>query len=375
MGYVIVGAMLLIYSGVCYYVGARFIGWVKLLAPVFPPWIFWALYALFCVGMIVAMTRRSGWMGYLSGIWGAILMYSFAVNILIDLVRQGSRLFQNGQAAFQNPSVFTGAFTLVVVAAVIAGGMINATIIKTARYDVAASGVTAEMDGMKIAVVSDMHLGVINGTNHTKRIVTAINETDADLVCIVGDIFDGEYDKAKELDEVEGVLRTIQSRYGVYAVFGNHDDNDPNGESAAFLKRCGITLLYNDVVTLDNGVVLVGRSDFLPIRPPGQQDRAELSELDWPNDSFVIVLDHQPQKEATTEARHANADLMISGHTHRGQLFPLGMLTARMYPNHYGILEHEGMTVAVTSGAATWGPPVRIGTDSEVMLLTLKKAE
>lgn len=368
---VMAGVMLLVYCAACYYIGARFFGWLRLLVPTLPALLFWIIYAVAALGMVFALTRREGWLAYVGGVWIAVFLYSFIINVAIDLVRLISRLFTGGAPAFANPTVLSGAMTLALVVAVIAGGMVNAQRIRTVYYDIPLSAEQQALDGMTVAVISDLHLGAINGYDHTKRVVDAVNAAAPDLVCIVGDVFDGDYSKAKELDEIEVLLRGIQSRYGVYAVLGNHDTNDPSSEGAAFLARAGVTLLYDSAMTLDNGVVLVGRADYAPISSAnGRQALVDIAH----DDGYVIVLDHQPQQAAADEAQAAGAQLMLSGHTHRGQIFPANLMTRLMYPTHYGVLDYGGLTMAVTSGAATWGPPLRVGTNSEVMVLTLRAA-
>lgn len=351
------------------YIGLRFSAWVRLLAPAFPEPLFWVVYALVAVVMPIALAQRRGRLAYAGGIWIAVFIYSLLANMAVDIVRQLSRLWNGGSPAFFNPTVSSGALTLVLVAAVILGGMLNAKTIRTRRYDIPLTRVTAQTDGLRVAVVSDLHLGTVNGCKHMKKLVDAVNTARPDVVCIVGDVFDGAYEKARELEQTEALFKTIKSRYGVYAVFGNHDDNDPNGPGAAFLRRAGITLLHNEAVRLENGVTLVGRADFSPIGK--KQSRKPLKAIAFDNDGPVIVLDHQPQYAAADEAAAVGADLMLSGHTHRGQMFPANLVTAPMYPTHYGVTGHNGMTMAVTSGAGTWGPPIRVGSRSEVMLLTL----
>lgn len=363
--------MLLMYGVCCYYIGLRFFQWLKLLMPAFSPLVFWLAWGLLAAGMIAALMQRQGWLAYMGGIWIAIFVYSLMINVAIDLFRQLSRLWHGGKPVFANPTVWTGALTVVLVALIIIGGMVNAATVRTKRYDVPLAGLPQAADGMKVVVVSDIHLGAINGVKHVQKIVDAVNAADADVVLLAGDIFDGDFAKAREIEQVEQLFTTIQSKYGVYAVFGNHDTNDPAGQSAAFLERAGVVLLYNQAAVLPNGIVLVGRADYAPI---GDGDRIPLADIAYDRDATVIVIDHQPQAAAADEAAANGAELMVSGHTHRGQLFPANLLTSRMYPTHYGLTEHDGMTLAVTSGAGTWGPPLRVGTESEIMVLTLTRA-
>lgn len=165
------------------------------------------------------------------------------------------------------------------------------------------------------------------------------------------------------------LLSTIQSTYGVYACLGNHDAGRSYDQIVNFIDKSNIKLLNDEHVVIDNQFVVVGRRDSSPIGNQGNP-RAITSEVmsDIDTNMPVIVMDHQP----TNRIEYADdVDLILSGHTHQGQVFPANLITNAMFTVDYGHYQKNPNSphVIVTSGAGTWGPPLRIGTNSEIALI------
>lgn len=217
----------------------------------------------------------------------------------------------------------------------------------------------------RIVLISDLHLGAFVGASHIEKLVDRINELSPDLVAITGDIFDVDnalLHDPSALNQIARYLSGIQSGEGVYAALGNHD---PDAEDAAFrhfLEAAGIHLLNDEAVRL-KAFNLVGRRD---IENPS---RCALGRILRKLDSSrpLIVLDHNPK--GIDEAEIYKAHLVLSGHTHRGQFFPLTLFTKwangkRCFYGH----EVYGKTHAViTSGAGFFQLPIRIGTSNEIV--------
>lgn len=266
-------------------------------------------------------------------------------------------------------------------------GRINAEHIRMTSYEADIKGFTAE-SGMKIALVSDLHLGYNIGMEMMVDMVEKINTLDADLVVIAGDIFDNDYDA---LDDPEGLIKTlseIKSRYGVYACYGNHDVKekilsgftfDYNEKKVSdermdiFLERAGIKLLRDETVLIDNRFYLCGRADY---KKPGKDIdvRATANELLEGLDRSlpVIVIDHQPKNIEIKRLSEAHADLVLSGHTHAGQFFPLNILGELVHTNNYGMKKIGDMVDIVTSGVGLYGPDMRVGTISEICEINIQ---
>lgn len=222
-------------------------------------------------------------------------------------------------------------------------------------------------DGLRIALVSDIHLGPLNRGARTGRIVEMINGLDADLVAIVGDLVDGS---VAELGAAAAPLRDLHSRYGTFFVTGNHEYFSGYQEWLAQVDRLGMRALRNQRVELPGGLDLAGVNDVTGGSfGDGPDYDAALGGRDPSRP--VVLLAHQPI-QAPDAARHG-VDLQLSGHTHGGQIAPFQLIVrASGQPVVSGLGEVDGMPVYVTNGAGFWGPPVRVGAPPDVTLVQLR---
>lgn len=251
-------------------------------------------------------------------------------------------------------------------------GAVHGSRIQTKNYAAVlqADGVNTElakMDSMKIALISDLHLGYVVGENHIKKIVAAINAAEADLVCIAGDIFDGDITSVENPAALQGLLREINAPLGVYACLGNHDAGTGYEGMLEFLDKAQIHLLQDEEVLIDNRLILAGRKDSGPIG--GQGEKRTALEENAETEKFPrIVLDHNP---INVDEYTRSTDLILCGHTHQGQLFPFNLVVKATQKLDYGYYRQSvnGPQAIVTSGAGTWGPPQRVGTDNEVAVI------
>ena len=217
---------------------------------------------------------------------------------------------------------------------------------------------------LRIVAVSDVHLGYGTGKSMLQRYVKLINEQQPDVILIGGDLIDNSLKPVLE-QRMDEELRELQARLGVYMVRGNHEYISGAEECAEFLGRTPVILLSDSVVTLPCGVQIVGREDR------SFRGRKSLEELVAQCDSNkpIVVVDHQPYNLA--EADSLGVDLQFSGHTHHGQVFPLNLLTDMMYEQSHGYRRWSHAHVVVSSGMALWGPKFRIGTNSDMVVITL----
>lgn len=223
---------------------------------------------------------------------------------------------------------------------------------------------------LRIVLVSDLHIGSMVHKKELKRIVSGINALEGDIVLIAGDIIDRDMDAYKN-ENLNEEMSAIKAPLGVYAVPGNHDyfGGSPV-ELEKQLAAAGIRLLIDESVLVDNAFYVIGRND-LSVGRRGVR-RKSLRELTGDLDTSLplIVVDHQPVNLGEAEA--SGIDLQVSGHTHRGQIWPGPIFTKRAYEDDYGLLYKGKTAVVVTSGCGTWGPPLRIGTKSEIVCIELK---
>ncbi|MEU9832264.1 metallophosphoesterase [Streptosporangium sp. NPDC048047] len=230
------------------------------------------------------------------------------------------------------------------------------------------------LNGLRLAVVSDIHLGPLTGVGHTERIVRMINSLEADVVAIVGDLVDGT---VAELGPQARPLRSLESRYGSYFVTGNHEYYTANGpgEWIEELRQLGVRPLQNERVEIAHaGAVLdlAGVNDVSGGPASGASGGPDFERALGGRDRSrsTILLAHQPVQ--ATEAARYGVDLQLSGHTHGGQMAPFNLLVSLQQPIVSGFGQVGGTRVYVTRGAGFWGPPVRVGAPPEITLLELR---
>ncbi|MGO4444545.1 metallophosphoesterase [Mycobacterium sp. 2YAF39] len=224
--------------------------------------------------------------------------------------------------------------------------------------------------GFRIAVVSDIHLGPLAGRAHTERIVGVINAAEPDLVAIVGDLVDGT---VEELGAAAEPLQDLSAPEGAFFVTGNHEYFVEDTASwLTELERLGVQPLRNENIAIRRGGAafdLVGVNDIGGERSgdPADFDRA-LAGVDPSRPS--ILLAHQPVM--VSQAAERGLDLQLSGHTHGGQMWPFHYVVRMVQPSLAGLSTVDGTQLYVTRGAGFWGPPVRIGAQPDVTVLTLE---
>ena len=221
------------------------------------------------------------------------------------------------------------------------------------------------LDGTRLAVVSDIHLGPLAGSHHVGRIVDLINSVNADIVCVVGDLVDGS---VAELGRFAQPLSRIQSKQGAYFVTGNHEYYSGFQQWVDEVARLGVRPLRNERVPLGGldlaGVNDLGGADF--------GDPADFGKAlgDRDRSRPVVLMAHQPV--AAHHAAPYGVDLQVSGHTHGGQIVPFNLVVRMQQPIVSGLGHVDGMPVYVTNGAGFWGPPVRVGAPPQVTVIDLR---
>ena len=218
---------------------------------------------------------------------------------------------------------------------------------------------------MKIALVSDTHLGRWFGNRQIDKMVALIDEQNPDVVLIAGDVMNDStnaYDKTNMHEH----LSALKAPLGVYATLGNHDYSGNEVAIAKAIERAGIQVIDNKSIWLNDAVLLVGRSDATDPKRPAAADLMGDIQTDKP----VLFLEHSP--DALEEIKGLPVDLHLSGHTHGGQIFPLTVLLKWFTPLVYGFKEVNGSQFLVTSGYGIGAVPFRLGTRSEIWLITLQ---
>ena len=219
---------------------------------------------------------------------------------------------------------------------------------------------------LRIVAVSDLHLGYGIGKDEFEKWIDVINSENPDIVFIAGDIIDNSVRPLSEGNFAES-FHKIKAPLGIYACLGNHEYISGLKNSMDFLKKAGIHLLKDSVAEVDSSFYVIGRDDRMNV------DRKSLKELTGnldPNKP-VFLLDHQPYN--LEEAEEAGIDLQFSGHTHQGQVWPISIITKKIYEIDHGYLKKGNTNIYVSSGIGIWGGKFRIGTQSEYVVIDINK--
>ena len=318
----------------------------------------------------------------ISTYWIGIMLYSLLYVVLFDLLRliakhtklKNTLLFSRGSV------ISIGSVVVACAVATCLYGIFNARNIKVNEYSVTVNKSCGSDKHLKAVLVADLHMGYAIGVDHITNMVEKINEQDADIVIIAGDIFDNSYDGMDDPEGIKAQLKSIKSKYGVYAVYGNHDIDEKilmgftfdwggkqlhSEKMTNFMKECNIKLINDESVLINDEFYLVGRRDT---DKPGTEDgtRAEISELtkDLDKTKPIFVLSHEPDELQKTA--DAGADIDFSGHTHDGQLFPGNLTIGLFWENPCGMIKKDNMYSIVTSGVGVYGTVMRVGTDAEI---------
>ena len=383
------------YLAVCAYILFRTIHWIQVLHSIFQNvWVcrgIGLIYFFVVFSILIAfMAPASGFrrfMKLLSNYWLGVLVYTIMTVGIADGLRLLIKYplknvaFPGRELLFSNVgTAVVGAVCAVIITTVSIYGMINAGNIQTTKYDISIDKKAGKLDSLNVVLIADLHLGYNIGCRHMEKMVDKINAQNPDLVVVAGDIFDNEYEALENPDRLAAILRGIQSKYGVYACYGNHDIQEKilagftfvgkeKKESSVkmdeFLEKSGITLLRDEYVLIDDSFYLYGRPDY---ERPGRgiderkspQEITEDLDLSLP----VLVIDHEPRE--LQELADAGVDADLCGHTHDGQLFPGNLTIKLMWENACGYLKKGNMHSIVTSGVGLFGPNMRVGTKSEI---------
>jgi uncharacterized protein len=235
-------------------------------------------------------------------------------------------------------------------------------------YDVKLAGLPAERDGTVLVFVSDLHLGRMIGEGWMRARAAQVEALHPDIVVVGGDVFEG---RNPAVPRLQAAIRTLHARLGVFAVTGNHDDysRGPNGRSP--LDDAGLTVLRDEWVQVAPGLVLAGVLDggHLPGQP-ANGDRIARALAGRPERAATIFLSHTPL--GAPMAARLGAGLMLSGHTHGGQIWPFGYIVRALMPLFVGRYDVDGMTAIVCRGTGTWGPRMRLWKRGEILRIVLK---
>jgi predicted MPP superfamily phosphohydrolase len=308
----------------------------------------------------------------IGGFWMAFMLYGFLIWLTADillLLQKPFHLIPAETLPRLRLWLFAGVTTATLALIII--GFIIAISPITSRYDLAIDKhFTDGSDSMKIVAVSDIHLGSIIRKRSMRHLSRMISQEEPDIVLFLGDLLDGTIGPVLR-DDLLSYLILPELKYGKFAITGNHEFMSDLKKSIPYIESKGIRMLSDEVVRLDNGMQIAGRTDRTAMQGRAN-GRASLDSLLSGIDASapLILLDHQPYGLAALAG--TAVDLQLSGHTHNGQMWPLTLITDRMFELSHGYKMFGKTHVIVSSGFGIWGPLMRIGTRPEILSITLR---
>ncbi len=295
--------------------------------------------------------------------WIGVLFLLFTALVLAELVTLGGWLLPA-----LAPRIRTGAALAGLALAGIA--LVQGLRAPAVReHDVVLPGLPRERDGLTLVVASDLHLGTLIGRRWLAARIAQIEALRPDAVLLVGDLVDSDLDGALSL---QPTLATLRAPLGVWAVLGNHDVYAGTPRVVAFAEGAGVQVLRNRSASPAPGLTLAGIDDPATLRRGGAADQRLAAALATPRSGATILLAHTPESATAEAAAAAGAGLMLSGHTHGGQIWPFGHLVEKRHPLFVGRYSVGAMTVLVCRGTGTWGPRMRLWHRGELLRLRLR---
>jgi predicted MPP superfamily phosphohydrolase len=341
-------------------------------------WFRW-VFLFFAASYIVARVLEKVWLSAVSDIfmwigsfWLAAFLYFILVALVIDIVRLANYIvpfLPEYAATIQFKKQFFVTI-VILVGVVIFAGFINSISPRIKKLELFVDKSVEGIPELKIAFASDIHLGTIIGPRRTNQAVEKLNSLHADIILLGGDIVDEDLAPVIR-NNLGDSLRKLHAPLGVWGITGNHEYIGGAEQAVKYLEDHGIRIIRDSIIIIDDKFILVGREDRDKPRFSGKK-RKTVGQItkDIDRSKPIILLDHQPFE--LDEKQNYGVDLTLSGHTHHGQLWPLNYVTNAIYEVSWGYKKKDNLNVYVSSGFGGWGPPVRVGSRPEVVLITLK---
>ena len=326
--------------------------------------IFYFIFAATTVFMIAGITIFSNTQSEFGNIFYVVasfvlgfMLYLLLSVLFVDLIN----------LIFKIQAKHIGILVLALSVSVSIYGVINAFTIRKTEIEVPVANLKNEI---RIVHLSDMHIGHFRGKNFVQKVVNKTISLNPDIVVITGDLFDGKINlKAENLEPLK------QIKAPIYFVEGNHDNYTGIKTIKSYLRNIGIIVLENEIIEYEN-LQIIGLNHLRANRHTRDIHASNSYSIEEALDSIAIdslkpsiLLHHSP--EGIEYAYNHGVDLYLSGHTHAGQIFPINLITNMMFPYNKGLHEYQKTKIFVSQGVGTVGPPMRVGTRSEVVLIRL----
>jgi len=305
--------------------------------------------------------------------WLAFMVYFFIAFLFLDLLSGAGHLFGFIPDFISSNPVktkeITGLVIVISTTAVVIAGHVNTWFPLVRKYELTIKKQAGKLTRLHIVAFSDVHLGTTIEKRHFRIIVNKVNALKPDIILIPGDIIDEDIAPVLKTNVGE-VLKQLRSKYGVYAVTGNHEYIGGVRKAKKYLDDHNINLLNDRAELIENSFYVAGREDLTMNQFTGIK-RKELHEIikDLDHSKPVILLDHQPFR--LEQAEQNGVDLQLSGHTHHGQLWPFNYITKMVFEVSRGYKKKGNTHYYVSSGVGGWGPPIRTVNRPEIVSIIL----
>lgn len=347
--------VILIYSAIVFYFGWSVLTWLDAFIPV-NRWLFSVVWVLIGYAMLIArIDHRLRLLNIIGSYWMIIMQYGMILFPVATIIVWN----------FPNQLKFIGCLVLLLFVLIIAIGTYNAFTPVVRELSIKIPKKDSKLSELKVVVASDFHLGLLSNKAHLNRFVKKSNEQQPDLVLLVGDLVDDDpiWFVKNGMSEV---MKQLTSTYGNYGVLGNHEYY---GKKIPLLveemEASNVKMLLDETISIEDSFYLTGREDLT------NRNRKQLSEL-APDERNLpwFVMDHTPSNLVIPEEQ--KVDFHVSGHTHRGQMWPNHLFTRKLFELDYGYKRKGSLHAIVSSGFGFWGPPIRLGSQSELWSVNIK---
>lgn len=305
---------------------------------------------------------------YFGSYWFAVMQYSLIILPLADLIVW---LLTLASVEYKTAVASVGTVAFILLASILIRGAWNAWTPIVRTYKLTIPKQAGSFQKLRIGVASDIHLGTVVGNKHLERLVRHMEEMKPDLILLPGDVIDDSIDPFIRRN-MAATMSKLKAPLGVYAVLGNHEYIGGHIEQyIAEMNAIGIRVLLDENILIQDSFYIIGRKD-LAARSSDPEGRLPISELTATVNKALplIMMDHQPSD--LEQAALNGIDLSLSGHTHRGQMAPNHLITRRIFELDWGYKLKGSLHTIVSSGFGSWGPPIRLGSRSEIIQVELE---
>lgn len=320
-------------------------------------------------------TLTARFLSYAGYMWMGVVFLFFSVSLLFDfyyLLASSAELLIKNELSGIIPSVrFSVVISLLLALCLNAYGYFEAKDVRAERLAITTHKIPEEIVNLKIVHISDLHLGLISREKVLKEIIGTVKAENPDIIVSTGDLVDGQIN---DLDVFSRLLKGADAKYGKFAVTGNHEYYAGLQHALDFTEQAGFKVLRGEGLTVSGLINIVGVEDSARKYYGLSGDISEEELLSrFPRDKFTLLLKHKPVVDNKATGLF---DLQLSGHTHRGQIFPFGLIVRLFFPfisGAFNLPDHSHLYVS--RGAGTWGPPIRFLSPPEITVIELIHGE